>query len=356
VSAETVARYPASGLREWTAAVLVDCGLTPDDARTGAEILVDADLAGIGTHGLSNLAGHHHYLPGLESGAVAARPEITVLRESPATAAWEAGRGFGPVVAHRAMTAALDKAEAAGVGMLTVRDGCHSGALGHYARLAARRGMIGLVAAHTSPAAAPPGGTAAAIGTNPLAVGAPVAGGAPFVFDMAVTAAAGTKVLVARRDGVPVPPGWILDAAGNGTTDPQDYASLALLGAGPAGGGHKGFGLGVAVDVLSGMLSGTGSGLFQRYEPEWRIGGWYAALRIDAFVDPAEFDREMARMVESLHAMDPAPGTDGVHLPGERAERRRAEGEARGLSLAPAVVASCREAGERHGIPFPDPR
>jgi LDH2 family malate/lactate/ureidoglycolate dehydrogenase len=346
-------RYPAAAVRDWLAAVLASYGMPAFDAALGAEVLLDADLTGIETHGLANLGGHPHYAPGLESGAVRADLAVEVLRESPVTAAWDAGRGFGPVVAHRAMATAIAKADEHGVGMVTVRDGCHLGAAGYFARMAAERGLIGMVMSHTAPSAIPPGGAAPGVGTNPLAVGAPVRGRAPFVFDMAVTAVAGTRVQVAQREGRRVPPGWIVDGEGRPTTDPTDYAGLLLLGAGPAGGGHKGFGLGLVVDILSGLLSGTGSGLFQRFGPQWRIGYWLAAVRVDAFVDPEEFDLEMLRLVDALHALPPAPGSAGVLFPGERGSASRADRAARGIPLDGAVVRACAELGERRGHAFP---
>lgn len=349
------ARYSPDELRAWLAAVLVSYGMPQPDADTGAEVVLDADLTGIETHGFANLAEHWHYVRGLEAGAVAANAKIQVLRESSVTAAWDAGRGFGPIVAHRAMSAATGKAADHGLGMVTVRDGCHFGAAGYFARMAAERGYIGLVMSHTSPAAVPPGGRAPAVGTNPLAVGAPVRGRAPFVFDMAVTAVAGTKVLVARREGREVPAGWIVNAHGQPTTNPGEYAGLLPLDAGPDGGGHKGFGLGLVVDILSGLLSGTGSGVFQSYGAEWRIGYWLAAIRIDAFLDPVEFDREMLRLVEAMHMIPSATSSTGVLLPGERAAATRSERTVRGVPLDAAVAQACQEIGRRRDVHFPTP-
>ena len=102
------ARFAAAQLRDWTAAVLATTGVPAADARLTAEVLVDADLSGVETHGLANLGWHWHYLRGLRAGAVNPRPRITVLRESTVTAAWDADRGLGPVVAHRAMARLLE--------------------------------------------------------------------------------------------------------------------------------------------------------------------------------------------------------------------------------------------------------
>ncbi|MGY1813247.1 Ldh family oxidoreductase [Blastococcus sp. SYSU D00820] len=349
-------RFAVDALERWTAGVLRAHGMSEDDAALGARVVVDADLSGTETHGLSNFCTHWHYAPGLADGSVNPTARPAVLRESSVTAAWDADRGFGPVVAARAMQAAMDKAEEHGVGMVTVRDGCHLGAAGHYARMAAERGLIGMVMSHTAAAVAPPGGTRPAVGTNPLAVGAPVADRPPFVFDMAVTAAAGTKVQVAAREGRSVPLGWIVDADGRPTTDPTAAAGYLLLGAQPDGsGGHKGFGLGMVVDIVSGVLSGTGSGLFATFGPDWRIGYWLAAWRIDAFVDRAEYDRGMRELADGLHAIPPAEGSAGVLLPGERSAALRAERRSDGVPLDAAVIENCTALGRSVGVPFPDP-
>ena len=131
--------------------------MSVEDANLGATVLHDADLAGVDTHGIVNLATHMHYAVGLRNGEVEPRPTVTTLRDlrrlprhgTPV-------RGFGPVVAHRAMTeASIAKAERTGVGMITVRDGRHFGANGYFVEMAAEMGMVGMVLANTPAAAFP---------------------------------------------------------------------------------------------------------------------------------------------------------------------------------------------------------
>lgn len=349
--------YRAEDLRQFVQGVLEHYGMPAPDAALGAEVLIDADLSGVSTHGLSNFPLHWHYAPGLRDGTVQPEPVVSVLRESPVAAAWDSGRGFGPVVAHRAMSAAIEKARQAGIGMVTVRDGCHFGAIGYYARMAAEADMIGMVMCHTAPAAVAPGGADRLFGTNPLAVAAPVAGSHPFCFDMAVTAAAGTKVQVARRLGQAIPAGWAADAEGRPTTDPEVYAAGgALLPLGMAeGAGHKGFGLGLVVDILSGVLSGTGSGLFTQFGPDWRQGYWMAAWRVDLFCDPGEFKAELGRAFDAIRQSRPAPGTEGVLVPGDRSAAERERRGCQGIPLDPEVVRQCQALGADTGVAFPAP-
>jgi LDH2 family malate/lactate/ureidoglycolate dehydrogenase len=343
-----VTRYPSEPLRRFVAGVFEALGMSPEEAEIGATVLHDASLAGVDTHGLVNLPTHAHYALGLRSGEVDPRGEPTVLRDSPVAAAWDSGAGLGLVVAHRAMEAASAKAEAAGVGMVTVRDARHFGANGYFAEMAARRGLIGMVSSNTPAASFPPGGHGRAVGTNPFAFAAPVGDGPPLVFDIAMSAAAGSKVILARLAGEEVPLGWVVDAEGNPTTDPNasfEGGALELLGGEVAR--HKGYGFALMVDVL-GMLSGNGPG-FRQPVGAWRQGQWFAAWRIDLFVDPEEFLADMRSLADHVRSV-------GGQLPGERRAACRVERARDGIPLSDELVAQLRQLGEETGVPFPAPQ
>jgi LDH2 family malate/lactate/ureidoglycolate dehydrogenase len=350
-----VTHYPSEGLSRFTAEVLVHLGLRPEDAAIGATVLTDADLAGVDTHGIVNLATHAHYVVGLRNGEVAARAEPEILRDAPVAAAWDSRHGFGPVVAYRAMQAAISKAEDAGIGMVTVRNGRHFGANGCFAEMAAERRLIGMVTANTPVIGFPPGAMGPAVGTNPLAFAAPVGEGPPLVVDIALTAASGSKVLAARAAGEAVPMGWVIGADGEPTTDPA--ASLAGGGLEVLGGkiaGHKGYGLALMVDAL-GILAGNGSGIWQAaYSPSWSQGQWFAAWRIDLFVEVSDFLDEMQRVAAYVHQVPAQEGASMV-LPGERRAACRAERKARGIPLTDRVVAELMKLSSETGIGFPRP-
>jgi LDH2 family malate/lactate/ureidoglycolate dehydrogenase len=351
----TITRYPSDGLLRFIAGVLAHLGLTPEDAAIGATVLHDADLAGVDTHGIVNLAAHAHYVKGLRNGEVEPRPNVAVLRDGPVAAAWDSGRGFGPVVAYRAMETAIAKADSSGIGMVTIRDGRHFGANGYFAEMAARRGLLAMVVANTPVAAFPPGGLRPAVGTNPFAFAAPVGKRPPLVIDIALTAASGSKVIAAHSAGRPVPEGWVVDADGNPTDDPtvsRSGGGLDLLGGSVAG--HKGYGLALMVDAL-GILSGNGSGIWQAaYSPEWSQGQWFAAWRVDLFIDPEAFLAEMRRVADYVHEVPARPGATVV-LPGERRAACRAERAALGIPLATETVAGLQELAAETGVLFPQP-
>ena len=285
-------RFAAADLRGFTAAVLEHYGMPAADAAMGAEVLVDADLVGIDSHGIAHLPWHIGYAPGFESGAVNPNPDVNVLRETPVSAAWDADGGFGVMVSRKAMEACIDKAKTSGIGMITVRNGRHFGAAGYYADMAVEHDLIGMAMCNAPPIGMASGGTRRVYGTNPIAMAAPIEGGTPFRLDVATTAVAGGKLEIAGRQSKPLPLGWAVDEDGNHTEDPfilRKNGGLLPLGSNISTSSHKGYGLGLMVDILTGVMSGDGSGMFVPRGQNLVQGQWFAAWRIDLFCDPDQF-------------------------------------------------------------------
>ena len=352
---ETRERFEAEALRDHTAATLDHFGMPAADAALAAEVLIDADLKGIESHGIAHLTWHGGYVPGLRDGRVNPTPTIRVLRETPATLALDGDGGMGVVVATEAMDRCIARAETSGIGMVTIRNGRHFGAAGYYAERAAARGLIGMASCNTPVLAVPAGGTERAFGTNPLAFAAPIAGREPFSLDMATTAVAGGKLEIAGRQGKRLPSGWAVDAGGNDSDDPSALGkggALLPLGSHLETSSYKGYGLGLVADILSGVLSGAGFGMVM---PRPHMGQWFAAWRIDAFRDPAEFQTELADLADRIHAIAPAPGVDRVRIPGDKEAEARADRERNGIPLDRAVVEQLRELAAETGVPFPAP-
>ncbi|MXY72402.1 MAG: Ldh family oxidoreductase [Dehalococcoidia bacterium] len=348
-------RFDAAALRAHTAATLEYFGMPAADAAIAAEVLVDADLKGIESHGIAHLTWHGGYVPGLRDGRVNPTPTVSVLRETPATLALDGDGGMGVVVAVDAMDRCIARAEANGIGMVTIRNGRHFGAAGYYAERAAARGLIGMASCNTPVLAVPAGGAERAFGTNPIAFAAPIAGREPFSLDMATTAVAGGKLEIAGRQGKRLPSGWAVDADGNESDDPAALGkggALLPLGSSLETSSYKGYGLGLVSDILSGVLSGAGFGMIM---PRPHMGQWFAAWRIDAFRDPDEFQAEMADLADRIHAIPPAPGVDRVRIPGDKEAEARADRDANGIPLDSAVVDQLRELAAETGVFFPDP-
>lgn len=325
--------FAADALTGWTASLLVAHGLPPAHADIAADALVDADLRGIGTHGVAQLPG---YCDWLRRGVTNPRPDIRVSAQGSVLAV-DADRALGQVAGITALDAAVAAADS-GVAIAAIRRSGHLGALGYFARRAAEAGMVAIVMQNGPPLMALPGMTRRAIGNNPIAFAAPVPGKPPLVFDMAASEAAYGKVLAAAAAGEELPEGWALDAEGRPTRDAQAAATGMLL---PVA-GAKGIGLAMMVECLAGSLSGTrpvwGSGLF---------GGFLMVARPGAATEPAAF----ASDIETWLAHYAGSGPD-ARYPGERAAAMHAERLAGGIPLAAGVAEKLAEAGGRAGVPF----
>lgn len=329
--------------------------MPPHDAAEGAEVLLDADLAGVESHGIAHLPWHPGYAPGFKRGVINPNPVVKIERESSVTATWNADAGLGVLIAKRAMQSAIEKADATGIGMVAVRNGRHFGAAGYYACMAAHHDMIGMAMCNVPPIAVASGSLDRAYGTNPIAMAAPVEGSHPYMIDAATTAVAGGKLEIAMRQGKRIPPGWAVDTDGTDTDDPEILrkgGALLPLGSHVATSNHKGYGLGLMVDILTGVLPGMGSALFaDRIEQGW----WFTAWRIDAFRDVAEFKADMKRMTDHLRTLRPINGVDRVQVPGDPEARHREERLRLGIPLDEETIVQLRELGEELGVPLPAP-
>lgn len=341
-------RVPAGILEEVVAAVLHGHGVPDEDARLVAASLVEADRRGIGSHGVMRLG---IYVDRLKAGLVQARTDVTVERETPATAVLDGHHSMGQAVAARAMRLCLDKARETHVAAVAVRNSSHFGAAAYWALMGPERHMIGVAMSNTAPLMPPTGGRGARIGNNPLAVAVPARAERPLVLDMATSVVALGKVLLAEKRGERVPEGWGVTEAGEPTTDPK-----AILQGGfilPVG-GPKGYGLSVMVDVLSGLLSGGVVGgdvrsMYRDFSAPSRIGHFFLAVDIGAFVPVEWFEDQVDAYVRYLRATPPAPGVERVMVPGEP-EFLRAEAARDAVVLPEAVLADVRRLAAEAGV------
>jgi LDH2 family malate/lactate/ureidoglycolate dehydrogenase len=346
-------RFRHEELTRFTAQVFERLGMPAGDALAGAEVLIDADLAGIESHGIAHLPWHGGYAPGLKDGRVLPRPMVTVLRESPVAATWDAGGGLGVLTARRAMEACIAKAQASGIGMVAVKNGRHFGAAGYYARMAAEQDMIGMAMCNVPPIAVASGSLDRAYGTNPIAMGAPVKDDHPFLLDVATTAVAGGKLEIALRQGKPIPAGWAVDGQGHDTDDPgilRKGGALQPLGSYVETSSHKGYGLGLMVDILTGVLPGMGSAIFEGAREQ---GWWFSAWRIDAFRDVEGFKADMKRMVDRLRGLRPRPGVEAVLVPGDPEAAAREDRLRNGVPLDAESIQQLQTLGAELGVAFP---
>jgi LDH2 family malate/lactate/ureidoglycolate dehydrogenase len=355
-------RFPAERLREFSARVFASLGVPDAEARTAAEVLSCADRRGIDSHGVARLGS---YVEMLAAGRINPRPALRVVRETASTATVDGDNGLGLVVGPAANAIAIEKAELAGTGWVAVCNTNHYGIAGYYALEAVERDMIGWAMTNSSKGVAPLWGGERMLGTNPIAIAFPGRAEPAIVVDMATSAVSYGKIEIARRKGESIPAGWAIDRDGRPTTDPKavdEGGALLPLGSSRELGGHKGYGLALAVELLSALLSGANWGPFA---PPFMmseqlparsvgkgIGHFFGAMRIDAFRDPEEFKGQVDELVRTLRATRPAPGTRGPLIPGDPEREAEAERARDGIPLLPAVVDELRMVARQTGVPF----
>jgi LDH2 family malate/lactate/ureidoglycolate dehydrogenase len=274
------------------------------------------------------------YMRQMRAGGIVPGARVTTVLEGASTATLDGGAGLGHVAAAEATRVAIEKARAAGVAVVLVRNSNHCGALGHYALTCAEAGLIGMFLSNCPPVMTVTGSRTRVLGNGPTAYGAPNPGGAAIVFDAAMSVVAGGKVQMARERRQQVPPGWIVDADGRPTTDPETFVhGGALLPVGD----HKGYGLALFGELLAGALSGAAMAaqIGSNLTPERPTGTGHAAIAIsvDALMPAADFAARMADLREMITSAPRADGVEEILLPGELEEREERRTRRDGLEL-----------------------
>jgi L-2-hydroxycarboxylate dehydrogenase (NAD+) len=238
------------------------------------------------------------------------------------------------------MDLAIDKAAKTAVGIVAVRNSRHCGALGYYAHRAAKAGMVGMAMTNANAWVVPTNAKRKMLGTNPIAIAAPTSDGPPFLADITTSTIAMGKVETASRLNEPLLEGWALDGEGRTTTDPSVVYSeggLTPLGGTASGSSYKGYGLGVAVDIFTGLLTGT-SWSYRLDGPSSQAGQFFMALQIEAFADRGEFLNGMSEMLNTLRSAEPVAGVARVMVPGQREFEARLDREKNGVPLVETVI------------------
>jgi LDH2 family malate/lactate/ureidoglycolate dehydrogenase len=341
----------AGTLRTLIARLFTAAGAPPEDAETVAEVLVEADLRGVESHGSTRVAG---YISMIRRGLLNPRPKVQVLRETDSTAMLEGDQGFGIVVAKRAMEMAIEKGLRSGIACVTARNVTHTGMVGFYPMMAAQRGLIGL-SCNNGPTILPPfGGKTPTLATNPFSVAVPTGLAQPIVLDMATSVVAAGKLRQAGKKGAPIPSDWALDRHGAPTTDPNEAIFHGFL---QWAGGYKGFGLATIVEVLGGVLSG---GLFGRDVPPMKDFGkeplvtsaFYLTINPEAFMPLDQFRARADRLVRHIKASETAAGAAEVYVAGEIEFRRHAERLRDGIPMSEVVWRELETLAAEHHVPF----
>lgn len=288
-------------------------GLSDRGSSILADSLVHANLRGVDSHGVMRVP---HYVERLELGSINPRPNTVTTRTAPATAMVDGDNGFGHVTNWDAMELAIEMAKKAGVAFVGVQHSNHCGALSFFAHRAIEAKMVGLVFTQTDKGVVPVGGRKPFCGSNPLCIAAPSASGPPIVLDMATSTVAGGHVYKARIANTPIPPTWAVDVDGQPTTDPHQAVYWT-----PAA-GAKGYGLGVIIDVLTGILCGGDFGphilpMYDQKEKTRNLCHLLGVIDIERFTGFKAFLPQITAMVNELHEVPVMPGVEQVLSPGE---------------------------------------
>jgi LDH2 family malate/lactate/ureidoglycolate dehydrogenase len=349
-----------TNLRTFTQNVFLSMGCSAEHATLSADVLLQADLRGIDSHGVARLVG---YVRLWENKRINATPNITIVHETPTTATVDGDAGLGLVVAPFAMRLAIKKAALYGSGWVSVRNSNHFGIAGYHSLMAVKKDMIGFAMTNASPLVAPTFASERLLGTNPMCYAFPAGKYPPVVVDMATSAAANGKLEIAQRLGKQVPEGWIQDTGGNVTTDPHALKSggaLLPLGGDKAHGSHKGFGLSATVDILSAVLSGANYGpwvppFVAFLDPPANpvglgIGHFVGAMRVDGFRPVDEFKAHLDNWITRFKSASTVAPHQKVIIPGEPETEAEADRMQKGIPLVDAVVNDLNGLAKRFGI------
>lgn len=306
---------PYGRLREMGIRSLLRVGVPEADAGVTVEVLLSADLRGVGTHGIQRLL---MYIPRIRKGLMNPRPVIEVRSPSPALRIVAGDDGLGPVVGARGMREAIALAKTQGTGFVGCRDSNHFGAAAPYVLMACRDRMIGIAGTNAFPTMPPWGGLGNVVGNNPLAVGVPCEGEPPFVLDMAMSVSSRGRMREMAAEGRKIPEGWAVDAQGRPTTDPLEGLRGFVLPMGK----HKGYGLAIALDILGGVLTGSGfatgvKSLVQQWQEPQHVGHFFIAVDPARFLPWEEFSSRMSACFQILRAAERIDPETAILIPGD---------------------------------------
>ena len=344
-------RYSAAALHTFALRLLAAAGMPDDKAQAVADILSEGDLLGHTTHGLQLLPS---YLKEIASGSMRVQGEPEVIHEAPAALTWHGRRLPGPWLVLQAMRVATDKARQYGTGTVVIRQSHHIACLAAFHRRATDQGLMMILASSdaNSASVAPFGGLDPVFTPNPISVGIPTSG-APIVTDISTSATTNGLTNRLHQEGGKLPAPWLIDGEGRPSDDPAVLFREprgTILPLGGLDSGHKGYGLSLTVEALTGGLAGFG-----RADPKQ---GWGATVFLQV-IDPAafagrgDFVRQMDEVARQCRASRPARAGQPVRLPGEKGHALAARQQEAGVTLHPGIMEALAPWAEQFGVEAP---
>ncbi len=348
-------------LREFATSVLCYFGVPEDDARITVDVLITADQRGIYSHGLPRLG---RYVDGLKAGSIEPVADIKILKETDNTLLVSGSNGLGQVIGYKVMKMVIDKARSNNIALAAVRDSNHYGIAGYYTMMALEHNLIGISTTNAPASVVPTFGRTGIIGTNPIAISAPAGRERAFTLDMATSTVPMGKIEVYEREGKKMPLTWVTDESAHPTQDASKAKQnilqrkggglLPLGGAGEENGGHKGYGLSLAMDIFSGVLSGGKFGSMLDRDPRKSNGfcHLFGAINIEAFISITLFQSMMDEYIYTLRNSEKAVGQNRIYIHGEK-EAELYDKQKEQFLIHHKVVKELREIGEEINVKIP---
>jgi LDH2 family malate/lactate/ureidoglycolate dehydrogenase len=345
-------KYNHNDLRTFVETALREVGVSKENAEISADVMIEANLCGVDSHGVRMLPG---YITLIRNGKINPKGSIKVLKDTPVVAQLDGDLVLGSVIGVHSMNMATEKAKNSGIGFVIVRNSTHWGRPAYYPALAAKKGCIGICFTNTESNMPPWGGKEARLGNNPFCIGAPRASGDPVVLDMAMSQAAWGKIFMYQREGRKAPFGWGLDRQGNPTDDPEEIIkSKRILPMGQ----HKGAGLSFMIDLMTGILADGKFG--EELVEEGKGQPWataytqaYIAIDIRYFTSLREFQTRVDGFISYVKSASCVEGFSEVNVPGERAWKEEARRIEDGIPIDNVTLDQLHSLAAELGIPLP---
>ena len=354
--------YTVEYLDKFTRNVFEKMGCSPEDAKMATDVFIAAELRGYSSHGMIRIK---DYFQLWQAKRINVNPDVKIVHESPSTAVVDGDGAIGMIAATKSMEIAIEKAKSAGTGWVSTRGSNHYGFAGFYSMMALKHDMIGISMTIANPLVAPTFSVSQMLGTNPISVAVPAGIHPPFVADFSTTPIARGRLAIASKKGEKVPLGYVQDADGVPSDDPDVITrggSMVTLGGTAQHGSHKGYALSAVVDIFSAVLSGANFGPFcppsVAYLPvkEEKVGEgtghFFGAMRIDAFQKPEQFKSQMDKWIETFRAAKPAKGHDRVLIPGDPERENEERISKEGINVLVHVQKEMKAIADELGIDF----